>query len=92
MIGCDGIKSVVADFIGVKPSKPFMLSEVRGFTVYPGGHNFGNEFVQVKGDKNTIGRLPVHDNLVYWFVTHQVHGRQGAFFFFSFYKIVSLVM
>ncbi|KAM1348436.1 hypothetical protein ACFX13_002719 [Malus domestica] len=76
VIGCDGTKSVVADFIGVKPSKPFMLSEVRGFTVYAGGHNFGNEFVQVKGDKNTIGRLPVHDNLVYWFVSHQVHGLQ----------------
>ncbi|KAB2603439.1 zeaxanthin epoxidase [Pyrus ussuriensis x Pyrus communis] len=76
VIGCDGTKSVVADFIGVKPSKPFMLSEVRGFTVYADGHNFGNEFVQVKGDKNTIGRLPVHENLVYWFVTHQVHGRQ----------------
>ncbi|TQE06521.1 hypothetical protein C1H46_007892 [Malus baccata] len=53
-----------------------LLSMVRGFTVYAGGHNFGNEFVQVKGDKNTIGRLPVHDNLVYWFVSHQVHGGQ----------------
>ncbi|CAN6687116.1 unnamed protein product [Malus baccata var. baccata] len=76
LIGCDGTKSVVADFVGVKPSKPFMLAGVRGFTVYPGGHNFGNEFVQVKGDKKTIGRIPVHDNLVSWFVTHQVHGGQ----------------
>lgn len=80
MIGCDGTNSVVADFLDLKPSKLFSLSEVRGFTMYPSGHNFGNQFVQVKGDKCTVGRIPIHNKLVYWFVTQKVmYGRGGKF-------------
>ncbi|ONH90317.1 hypothetical protein PRUPE_8G046000 [Prunus persica] len=78
LIGCDGTNSVVADFLDLKPSKLFSLSEVRGFTMYPSGHNFGNQFVQVKGDKCTVGRIPIHNKLVYWFVTQKVmYGRGG---------------
>ncbi|VVA33349.1 PREDICTED: FAD-dependent [Prunus dulcis] len=78
LIGCDGTNSVVADFLDLKPSKLFSLSEVRGFTMYPSGHNFGNQFVQVKGDKCTVGRMPIHNKLVYWFVTQKVmYGRGG---------------
>lgn len=48
--------------------------------MYPSGHNFGNQFVQVKGDKCTVGRIPIHNKLVYWFVTQKVmYGRGGKF-------------
>ncbi|PQQ04137.1 FAD-dependent urate hydroxylase-like isoform X1 [Prunus yedoensis var. nudiflora] len=78
LIGCDGANSVVADFLDLKPSKLFSLSAVRGFTMYPSGHNFGNQFVQVRGDKCTIGRMTVHNKLVYWFVIQKVmYGRGG---------------
>lgn len=81
MIGCDGANSVVADFLGLKPPKFFSLSEVRGFTEYPSGHDFNNEFVQVWGENSIIGRIPMDNKLVYWFVTQKMNtkGTQECF-------------
>ncbi|KAB1211008.1 3-hydroxybenzoate 6-hydroxylase 1 [Morella rubra] len=73
LIGCDGANSVVADFLGLKPPKFFSLSEVRGFTEYPSGHDFNNEFVQVWGENSIIGRIPMDNKLVYWFVTQKMN-------------------
>ncbi|KAB8933555.1 hypothetical protein FH972_026842 [Carpinus fangiana] len=75
LIGCDGANSVVADFLQLKPPKLLPLSEVRGFTNFANGHDFGNDFVQVWGDHSIIGRMPVDNNLVYWFVTLKVNPR-----------------
>ncbi|XP_021820471.1 uncharacterized protein LOC110762177 isoform X2 [Prunus avium] len=78
LIGCDGANSVVADFLDLKPTKLFSLSAVRGFTMYPSGHNFENKFVQVRSDKCTVGRMPIHNKLVYWVVIQRVmYGRGG---------------
>ncbi|KAJ7982561.1 FAD-dependent urate hydroxylase [Quillaja saponaria] len=71
LIGCDGANSVVADFLGLKPAKPSSIWEVRGFTNYPNGHTFGNQFVPVHGDCDIMGRIPIHHKLVYWFVTQK---------------------
>nr|POE92142.1 fad-dependent urate hydroxylase [Quercus suber] len=73
LIGCDGANSVVADFLGLKPLKFFSLSEVRGYTEYPSGHDFKNEYTQVRGDHSMIGRIPIDNKLVYWFVTHKAN-------------------
>ncbi|KAB8933558.1 hypothetical protein FH972_026844 [Carpinus fangiana] len=75
LIGCDGANSVVADFLQLKPPKLLPSSEVRGFTKFANGHDFGNEFVQVWGDHSIIGRITVDNNLVYWFVTLKVNPR-----------------
>lgn len=69
LIGCDGANSVVANFLGLNPPKALSLWEIRGFTKYGSGHSFGNEFVQVWGENSIVGRLPIENKLVYWFVT-----------------------
>ncbi|XP_075674462.1 monooxygenase 1-like [Castanea sativa] len=69
LIGCDGANSVVAGFLGLKTVKFLSLSQVRGFTKYPSGHDFKNEIVQVIGGHSKIGRIPIDNKLVYWFAT-----------------------
>ncbi|XP_042475581.1 monooxygenase 1-like [Macadamia integrifolia] len=68
LIGCDGVHSVVGDWLELKPTKRFNLCGVVGFTNYPNGHGFGNEFVRIRGDNMMTGRLPIDEKLVYWFV------------------------
>ncbi|CDP11536.1 unnamed protein product [Coffea canephora] len=69
LIGCDGSNSVVADFLGIKPTRLFALCSVRGLTSYPNGHVFSPELVRIKRDRVMVGRIPVDNNLVYWFVS-----------------------
>ncbi|KAJ4965295.1 hypothetical protein NE237_017144 [Protea cynaroides] len=68
VIGCDGTNSVVADWLGLKAARQFSLCAVRGFTNYPNGHGFSNEFVRLRKNNITLGRIPVDDKLVHWFV------------------------
>ncbi|GKD16988.1 aromatic-ring hydroxylase-like protein [Tanacetum coccineum] len=67
VIGCDGGKSVVAKFLNLKPTKMFSLCGVRGLTNYPNGHSFNHEFVRFEKDNILVGRIPINDNMVYWF-------------------------
>ncbi|MFS7910469.1 putative FAD-binding domain, FAD/NAD(P)-binding domain superfamily [Helianthus anomalus] len=67
VIGCDGGKSVVADFLNLKPTKMFPLCAVRGLTSYPTGHSFGHQLIRFRKDNILVGRTPIHDNLVFWF-------------------------
>ncbi|XP_076918676.1 monooxygenase 1-like [Bidens hawaiensis] len=69
VIGCDGAKSIVADFLNLKPTKKFPLCEVRGITNYPFGHSFTYEFTRFKKDNLLVGRIPINNNSVYWFCT-----------------------
>jgi len=69
LIGCDGANSVVADFLGLKPPEFLSLSQVRGYTEYPSGYDFRNEYVQFTGDHSLIARIPIDKKLVYWFMT-----------------------
>ncbi|CAN4075649.1 unnamed protein product [Withania somnifera] len=68
LIGCDGGRSVVASFLGLKPAKTFRTSAIRGLTSYPNGHSFPPEFVRLIVDQTAVGRLPITDKLVHWFV------------------------
>ncbi|XP_043711237.1 monooxygenase 1-like [Telopea speciosissima] len=68
VIGCDGVNSVVGAWLELKPTKRFNLCGVVGFTNYPNGHGFGNEFLRIRGDHMLLGRLPIDDKLIYWFV------------------------
>ncbi|KAK9069943.1 hypothetical protein SSX86_010341 [Deinandra increscens subsp. villosa] len=69
IIGCDGSKSIVADFLNLKPTKMFPICAVRGLTNYPNGHSFGHEFTSFKKDDTLVGRVPVDNNMIYWFCT-----------------------
>ncbi|KAK9073435.1 hypothetical protein SSX86_007759 [Deinandra increscens subsp. villosa] len=67
VIGCDGNNSITADFLNLKPTKMFSLCPVRGLTTYPNGHPYDNEFIRLIKDNIVVARIPIDDNLVYWF-------------------------
>ncbi|CAL5021413.1 unnamed protein product [Urochloa decumbens] len=70
LIGCDGgTNSVVAKYLGLPPVRTIPRPVFRGFTSYPHGHPFENEFLRLRVGDFFIGRLPVTDNLVHFFVT-----------------------
>ncbi|KAI3978698.1 hypothetical protein MKX01_015873 [Papaver californicum] len=62
VIGCDGVNSVVSELIGLKPTKLFASCAVKS-----------NEFLRIRKNNIILGRLPVDNNLVHWFV-----GRPGT--------------
>ncbi|KAG2710062.1 hypothetical protein I3843_04G007500 [Carya illinoinensis] len=73
VIGCDGANSVIADFLELKPPKLLSACALRGFTNYPNGHGLAPEFIrQIKGQA-LVGRVPVSDTLVFWFVALQAY-------------------
>ncbi|KAK6940424.1 FAD-binding domain [Dillenia turbinata] len=69
VIGCDGVNSVIADFLDLKPTKVFSTGAVRGLSDYPSCHSFSQELVITKKGDVSIGRVPVSDKLIYWFVS-----------------------
>ncbi|KAF7144008.1 hypothetical protein RHSIM_Rhsim05G0097700 [Rhododendron simsii] len=71
VIGCDGINSEVANFLGMNSTRIFSTCVVRGFTSYPSGHKFENKFVTFSKGDVQLGILPVNRNLVYWFITRR---------------------
>ncbi|KMT02648.1 hypothetical protein BVRB_9g203260 [Beta vulgaris subsp. vulgaris] len=77
LIGCDGANSVIASYIGLKPTRPFSTCAVRGLTTYPNGHGFAPEFLRMRKDKHLVGRIPIDEKTVYWFVVLQWIQRDG---------------
>ncbi|XP_027912073.1 monooxygenase 1-like [Vigna unguiculata] len=71
VIGCDGVNSAIASMFGLHRTtlSLFSTSVARGFTNYPNGHQFASEFVVMSKGQVQLGRLPVTDKVVYWFVT-----------------------
>ncbi|CAL5413825.1 unnamed protein product [Camellia sinensis] len=65
---CDGVNSVIANFIGLKPPNQSTMGGVRGFTNYENGHGFSPEFVTINKGHVMLGRFPLDHNLVYLFV------------------------
>ncbi|XP_010449894.1 PREDICTED: uncharacterized protein LOC104732065 [Camelina sativa] len=70
VIGCDGANSVVSDYLQLGPKKAFSCRAVRGFTNYPNGHGFPQELLRIKKGNILIGRLPLTENQVFWFLVH----------------------
>nr|CAB3501980.1 unnamed protein product [Digitaria exilis] len=66
LIGCDGVNSVVAKWLGLP--KPILSgrSATRGLAEYPAGHGFGPEILQFIGQGFRSGVLPCNDTSVYW--------------------------
>ncbi|KAK6940355.1 FAD-binding domain [Dillenia turbinata] len=67
VIGCDGLNSVVASFLELKFNYNYSTSLVRGLTYYEKGHGM-DDFVILYKDPTRLGRIPIDENLVYWFV------------------------
>ncbi|XP_059631049.1 monooxygenase 1-like [Cornus florida] len=73
LIGCDGARSVVADFLELKPANFFTICAVRGFTHFQNGHSFTHELVRMRRGNILVGRVPINDETVFWFVALQLN-------------------
>ncbi|PIN19143.1 Kynurenine 3-monooxygenase [Handroanthus impetiginosus] len=70
LIGCDGVNSVVAKFLGF--SKPSFVgrASIRGYVECKDIHGLEPEFLQFFGNGVRYGVTPCDDHGVYWFFTY----------------------
>ncbi|KAJ4953975.1 hypothetical protein NE237_030807 [Protea cynaroides] len=68
LIGCDGVHSVVAKWLGLMSPVPSGRSGVRGLSVYPQGHGFTQAFHQFVKPGLRGGFVPITDKDLYWFL------------------------
>ncbi|CAL9229245.1 unnamed protein product [Arabidopsis halleri] len=65
LVGCDGVKSVVGKWLGLKnPVKSPRLA-IRGIAHFPRGHELGRRFFQVYGNGVRSGFISCDQNIVY---------------------------
>ncbi|PIN09456.1 Kynurenine 3-monooxygenase [Handroanthus impetiginosus] len=67
LIGCDGVNSVVAKFIGFNKPAFVGRSAVRGIVYFEDGHGFEPKVMQFFGKGIRYGVIPMDDYGVYWF-------------------------
>ncbi|KAK9067128.1 hypothetical protein SSX86_014453 [Deinandra increscens subsp. villosa] len=68
VIGCDGIRSSVAKWMGFSDPKYVGYCAFRGLGVYPDGQPFEQRVNYVYGQGIRAGYVPVSSTKVYWFV------------------------
>uniref|UniRef100_A0A0D9YS58 FAD-binding domain-containing protein n=1 Tax=Oryza glumipatula TaxID=40148 RepID=A0A0D9YS58_9ORYZ len=71
LIGCDGANSVVAKYLGLGNPSELPRLAILGLASYPDGHPFGTEFLTIAGDDLAVGRLPINDHLVHFFLSRR---------------------
>ncbi|CAI0410425.1 unnamed protein product [Linum tenue] len=71
LIGCDGLHSVVAEWLGLSAPIHSGRSAARGLSVFPQGHGLGSSVQQFLDVGKRAGVVPLNDNEVYWFITCQ---------------------
>ncbi|XP_009769330.1 monooxygenase 2-like isoform X1 [Nicotiana tabacum] len=69
LIGCDGVNSVVAKWMGLQKLVDANRSAIRGYVEYIEGHGFEPKFCAYFGGGVRIGFLPCDDKSLYWFCT-----------------------
>ncbi|KAI4302126.1 hypothetical protein MLD38_037910 [Melastoma candidum] len=69
VVGCDGVNSAVAKWLGFNKAVSTGRAGVRGFAYYRDGHGFDPVFTQCLGKGVRSGYLPCDDNSMYWFFT-----------------------
>ncbi|OVA00554.1 Monooxygenase [Macleaya cordata] len=72
LIGCDGVNSLVAKWLGLQEPTFTGRSTIRGHAVFQEdeGHRLGSTFVQLFGDGFRSGFLPCDQKTMYWFFTY----------------------
>jgi 2-polyprenyl-6-methoxyphenol hydroxylase-like FAD-dependent oxidoreductase len=71
LIGCDGVHSLVARWLGLAELVHSGRSAVRGLAVFPQGHGFKQEFPIFMDENNRAGFVPLNDRQLYWFFVSQ---------------------
>jgi len=69
LVGCDGVNSPVAKWLGLKKPSFSGRSACRGFAKFPDGHGFKPDFAQYFGKGFRCGFLPCDESNIYWFFT-----------------------
>ncbi|XP_058075844.1 monooxygenase 1-like [Magnolia sinica] len=69
LVGCDGVNSIVAESLKLKPTRSYNTVALRGLTYYPNGHGVDNDFVRTRKGRVIVGKHPINDKLVYWFIS-----------------------
>ncbi|KAF2933983.1 monooxygenase 2 [Oryza sativa Japonica Group] len=70
LVGCDGVHSAVARWLGMAEPASSGRSCVRGLAVYPGGHGVRKELRQFLSHGLRAGMVPISDTDIYWFVVN----------------------
>ncbi|KAK8951027.1 hypothetical protein KSP39_PZI004593 [Platanthera zijinensis] len=70
VIGCDGVHSVVARWLGLAAPRDSGRSAVRGLAVYPEGHGLrpGSQQFLINGVRAVF--TPITEKDVFWFIAH----------------------
>ncbi|CAL1373936.1 unnamed protein product [Linum trigynum] len=71
LIGCDGLHSVVAQWLDLSAPVHSGRSAVRGLSFYPQGHGFESRVQQFVDSGKRAGLVPLNDKEVYWFLSCQ---------------------
>ncbi|GMY05408.1 monooxygenase 2-like [Fagus crenata] len=69
LIGCDGVNSGVARWLGFKKPASTGRFSIRGFADFKDSHGFEPKSMQFFGNGVRFGFVPCDDNTVYWFFT-----------------------
>ncbi|XP_010028754.2 monooxygenase 2 [Eucalyptus grandis] len=69
LIGCDGVHSAVAKWLGFKKPSFAGRSAIRGCVYYEQGHNFEPKPFRYFGEGVRSGVIPCNDKSIYWFFT-----------------------
>ncbi|KAJ3675150.1 hypothetical protein LUZ60_004192 [Juncus effusus] len=67
VIGCDGVHSAVAQWLGLSQPINSGRSAVRGLSIFPEGHGFKQEVRVYLGRGIRAGFVPLHSKELYWF-------------------------
>ncbi|XP_024166739.1 monooxygenase 3 [Rosa chinensis] len=69
LVGCDGVNSVVAKWLGFKPPVFTGRSAIRGSAEFKSSHEFDPMFMEYFGNGVRSGVVPCNDKNVYWYFT-----------------------
>ncbi|KAL0347472.1 UNVERIFIED_CONTAM: Monooxygenase 2 [Sesamum calycinum] len=69
LIGCDGVNSIVAKWLGLQSPVNAGRSAIRGFVEYMDGHGFEPKFHAYFGGGVRYGFIPCDQKSIYWFCT-----------------------
>ncbi|KAK0607910.1 hypothetical protein LWI29_022483 [Acer saccharum] len=67
LIGCDGVHSVVARWLGLAAPVHSGRSAARGLALFPQGHGLDQSVNQLKDVGKRAGFIPINDKEVYWY-------------------------
>ncbi|KAK3194657.1 hypothetical protein Dsin_025967 [Dipteronia sinensis] len=71
LIGCDGVHSVVGNWLGLAAPVNSGRSAIRGLAVFPQGHGLNHEVRQFVDVGMRAGFVPLSDKDIYWFFVNQ---------------------